>query len=122
MKAHCLAFASGLLALPAMAQSPSLHPRTSKDYSTADYIRQCDGPNISLVPCMTAFGTVQTAPGHPAYCAPDTSSDDPEEGKRNYSALIVSLISWLKKHPEYLGRPYPEGLSAALRGRYPCQQ
>jgi len=93
MKARCLAFAPGLLALLTTAQSPSLRPRTSQDQNTADYVGEGDGPNISLVPCMTAFRAVQTAPGHPAYCAPDTSSHGPEEGKRKYNALIISLIS-----------------------------
>jgi hypothetical protein len=123
MKAYCILLAAGLLAFPAMAQSApsSRAPKTEYYNTTADYVRDCGGPAASLVPCMTVFGVVQTAVGHPTYCAPDTSTRDPEEGRRKYTALIISVVGWLKKHPEYSSRPYAEGLNAALKGQYPCK-
>ena len=122
MKALGIALVTVLLALPAMAQ-PANSPSalTFKDYkTTADYVRDCAGPTVSQMGCMVALGLVQNVPGHPTFCAPDTSSRDPQEGKKQYTALIITLVDWLKQRPEYLNRPYAEGLSAALLGRYPC--
>jgi|SRR5471030_1261009 hypothetical protein len=123
MKVVGVALATGLLANPPMAQSATSPRAPATEYynTTADYVRDCGGPTVSLTPCLTVFGVVQTAVGHPTYCAPDTSTRDPEEGRRKYTALIISVVGWLKKHPEYSSRLYTEGLNAGLKGQYPCK-
>jgi hypothetical protein len=122
MKTICLIAMIVFLAPPVIAQ-PATSPRatTFKDYkTTADYVRDCGGPTVSVMGCMAAYASVQTAPGHPTYCTPDTSTSDRQEGMRRFTALIISLVDWLKIHPEYSNKPYAQGLSAASLGRYPC--
>jgi hypothetical protein len=38
----------------------------------------------------------------------------PEQGNAKISAVVVSLVAWLGKHPEYSEKPYADGLTAAM--------
>ena len=130
MKAFHLVLVTVLLALPVMAQTVNSPPKLSfKEYkklnfpdfkTTADYVNGCGGHTAPRLGCIAVLGLVQSVPGHPTYCTPDTASRDPNEGKKKDTALIVNVVVWLKQHPAYLNKPYVEGLSAALTGRYPC--
>ena len=125
MKTIGIAFVVALQIVPVMAQSPTTHRSLASEYynTVGDFVRDCGGPTVSLFPCMVAFGVAQNAPGH-KYCGPNTSSrvNGPEKGKRKYTALIITVVGWLKRHPEYSSRPYAEGVSVALKSEYPCKE
>jgi len=121
MKARGIIFLILLMASPTLAQPGVPRPLTFNDYkTTADYVRDCGGPTVSQFGCMAGLALVQTAPRHPIYCTPNTASGSSTEGKAKFTALIISLVDWLKQRPEYLNKPYAEGLRAAMIGKYPC--
>jgi hypothetical protein len=93
--------------------------------STADYVRGCGGPNVSI-DCIADLTVVRVdrddkdSKGQ-KYCVPDTSAPNMELANAKFSTVVVRLVGWLGEHPEYSEKPYADGLSAAMAAVYPCQ-
>jgi hypothetical protein len=89
--------------------------------STGGYIRGCGGPKVS-VHCLTDFVMTDIADEKSGqHCLPDTSAPTLEQGNAKRTAIVISLVAWLKPHPEYSAKPASEGLSAAMHALYPCR-
>jgi hypothetical protein len=88
--------------------------------TSGDFVRGCAGPKVS-VNCMTDFVMTDIAEGKSGqHCLPDTSAANLEQGNAKRTVIVVSLVAWLKIHPEYSKKRASEGLSAAMHSVYPC--
>jgi hypothetical protein len=100
------------------------------DYlTTAAFIQACDSAEPSaacidqyLLVTITLSVDAANAGTQSNTCEPEPtpkSSDD--EQTRMEKSVIVAILPWLKKHPEYSSKTDVVGISAALHALYPCK-